>query len=216
MDADGAAFVAMLLSMPVAFVIDPLAPPLVFGLCLRARLIHDPVLLGPAFAGFASPEFIAIVAVLYAGHALADKVPPIAHLMDVLSLAVKPLAVAFVGLWVTSKVDSQSALHWLALAVVFTGGVPAAAALQILRTKVRLAASVTTFGTAHPMISGVENLVGLALACMALLRPELALVLILIVGAPIVWLAWKLTRAAVRGATHFVRAGRSAFARSQA
>ena len=97
MDANGAAFVAMLFSMPVAFVIDPFAPPLVFGLCLRAHLIHDPVLLGPAFAGFGSPEFILVAAVLYVGHALADKVPPIAHLMDVLSLAVKPLAVTLVA-----------------------------------------------------------------------------------------------------------------------
>ena len=214
MDANSAAFVAMLFSMPVAFVIDPFAPPLVFGLCLRAHLIHDPVLLSPAFAGFSSPEFILVSAVLYAGHAMADKVPPIAHLMDILGLAVKPVAVAFIGLFVAAKIDPSSSLHWLTLAAVLAGGVPAAAALQVLRTKVRLAASATTFGAALPVISGVENVAGLTLASLALLRPELALALILIVGLPLAWLAWKLTRAAARGAVWLFRAGKSAFVRS--
>ncbi len=209
MDANSATFTAMLFSMPVAFVIDPFAPPLVFGLCLRAHLVHDPVLLGPAFAGFASPEFILIAAVLYAGHAMADKVPPIAHLMDMVGLAVKPIAVTFIGFFVAAKIDPSSALHWVTLAAVLAGGVPAVATLQALRTKVRLAASVGTLGAALPVISGVENVAGLGLASLALLRPELALALIVIVGLPLVWLIWKLTRAAARGAVRLFRAGRS-------
>jgi hypothetical protein len=214
MDANSAAFAAMLFSMPVAFVVDPLAPPLVFGLCLRAHLVHDPVLLGPAFVGFASPEFILIAAVLYAGHALADKVPPIAHLMDIIGLAVKPIAVALIGFFVAAKIDAGSALHWITLAAVLAGGVPATAALQALRTKVRLAASVGTLGAALPVISGVENVAGLTLASLAFLRPELALALIVIIGLPLVWLAWKLTRAAARGAVRLYQVGKSAFARS--
>jgi hypothetical protein len=214
MDANSTAFVAMLFSMPIAFVIDPFAPPLVFGLCLRAHLIHDPVFLGPAFAGFASPEFILIAAALYAAHAVADKVPPIAHLMDLLGLAVKPIAVAFLGFFVANRIDTGNSLHWVTLAAVLAGGVPAAAALQMLRTKVRLAASVATLGTALPVISGVENVAGLALASLAFLRPELALALIVIVGLPLAWLAWKVTRAAARGAARLYRAGKSAFVKS--
>jgi len=127
MDANTAGLLAMLLAMPVAFAIDPFAPPLVFGLCLRFHLITQPALLGPAFAGFAGWPFIGASAALYAAHAAADKVPPIAHALDLAGIAVKPIVVAVVGLWLSHQISAGANVHWLVLAAIFAGGVPAAA-----------------------------------------------------------------------------------------
>ena len=215
MDANTAGILAMLLAMPVAFAIDPFAPPLVLGLCLRFHLIHEPALLGPAFAGFAGWPFIGVSAALYAAHALADKIPPIAHVMDVIGLAVKPLVVGFVGLWVSRQINVGPNLHWLVLAAIFAGGVPAAAALQAFRAKARGAASLVSLGAALPVISGAENVAGLGLTSLILTHPLIALTAILVVGVPIAWLTWTIISRATKGARSLVAAGRSALSKGQ-
>ncbi len=214
MDANTAGIVAMLLAMPVAFVIDPFAPPLVLGLCLRFHLIHEPALLGPAFAGFASWWFIGASAALYATHALADKVPPIAHVMDVIGIAVKPLVVGFVGLWVSHQINVGPNLQWVVLAAIFAGGVPAAAALQAFRTKARGAASLVSLGAALPVISGAENVAGLGLTSLILTHPMIAVGVILAVGVPLIWLTWTIISQAAKGARSLVEAGRSRLSKS--
>ena len=211
MDANTAGILAMLLAMPVAFVIDPFAPPLVLGLCLRFHLIHEPALLGPAFAGFASWGFIGVSAALYAAHALADKIPPIAHVMDVIGIAVKPLVVGFVGLWLSHKINVGANLQWVVLAAIFAGGVPAAAALQAFRAKARGAASLVTLGAALPVISAAENVAGLGLTSLILTHPMIAVGVIVIVGLPVLWLTWTLISQAAKGARSLVEAGRTAF-----
>ena len=67
MDLVNPSFLAILFSLPVAFAIDPFAPPLVLGLCLRFHLIHDPTLLSAAFAGFATWPFLAVIVILVVG-----------------------------------------------------------------------------------------------------------------------------------------------------
>ena len=206
MDLVNPDFLAVLMAMPVAFAIDPFAPPLVFGLCLRFHLIHDPTLLGAAFAGFASLPFLVVASGLYAAHALADKVPPIAHVMDAIGLVAKPLAVGFTGFWASGAIDPHSPLHWITLIVLIAGGVPATAAIQALRSKVRLAASGATLGAAIPVISAGENIAGLGLSALAFLQPVLAVVLILVVGLPLLWLSWLIIHRATQGAKGLLRA----------
>ena len=206
MDLVNPSFLAILFSLPVAFAIDPFAPPLVLGLCLRFHLIHDPTLLGTAFAGFATWPVLAVSAGLYAAHALADKLPPIAHVMDAIGLVAKPLAVGFTGFWAAGAIDPHSPLHWITLIALIAGGVPATAAIQALRSKVRLASSAATLGAAIPVISTGENIAGLALSAMAFLQPGLAVVVILIVGLPLLWLSWTLIKRATQGAKHLFQA----------
>jgi hypothetical protein len=182
-------FVARLLVLPVAVVIDPVAPLVVLGWSLRFGLIRDPYLSGPAFAGFATDTFLTIVTLLYVTHVLAEKIILLSHALDILSLGLKPLAVAFLGLAYAHRLDSGSTLHWVCLATVIAGGVPAAFGLQLLRTKLRLGASVVTFGIAHPLISTAETGAGLLLAVLAIFQPLAALLLVVAVGVPVIWLS---------------------------
>ncbi len=206
-------FVAMLLAVPLAVTIDPFAPLLAFSVALRAGWISDPRFTGPEFAGFAQPEFLAVVGFLYVLHAMADKVPPIAHLFDAIGVVAKPLAGAIIGLWLSNKLDPHSALHWYAMAVVILGGVPSAAALQLMRTKVRLGASVGTLGGLHPIVSGIENVVALPLAFLTVIRPELALLIMVLVIVPAIWVCLliirQIIRLGVRAGRHVVNAGRA-------
>lgn len=197
-DPASTAFVSTLLALPVAFTIDPAAPLLVFGLALRAGAIHDPILLGPQFAGFASDGFIAAAAVIYFLHSAADKIPIFAHLADAAGIVLKPAAVALLGFWVQGKLGARAPLHWIALAAVLAGGVPTTLALQTLRTKVRLGASVASLGALHPVVSTIDNVVGLGLSWLAFTHPGAALAVIALVIAPLAFVLWLALRAAFR------------------
>ena len=202
-------FVARLLAIPLALVLDPFAVLLVLGLALRMGWINDPILTRPELAGFASPAFITITGVLYVLHALADKIPPIGHLFDAIGIVAKPLAGAFVGLFLANKLDHGTTIHWIAMAVVLFGGIPAAASLQLARTKVRLAASAGSVGTLHPIASTAENFVALPVSALAVLRPELALALIALIVVPLLWIALRVIRAMARRAKRIGRGVKS-------
>jgi hypothetical protein len=192
-DAD---FVSRLIILPIVFVIDPLAPIVVLAWALRLGWVSDPYFLQPAFAGLATDGFLAFVTVAYIAHALADKVAILAHLMDLIGILLKPVALAFVGLWLAGRFDPASTQHWASLATILVGGVPAAFALQTLRTKFRLGASVGSLGVAHTAISTSETLAGMGLAYLTVLHPVAAAALVLAVGLPVIWLVSVAVRAA--------------------
>lgn len=200
MELTDLAFAARLIAIPLALTLDPFAPLLVLGVGLRMGWIQDPLLTRPEFAGFADPIFIAIVGALYLIHALADKLPPFGHLFDAIGLFAKPLAGVVIGLWMTNMLDHGSTLHWVAIAVVMFGGLPAALGLQAARTKVRLAASAGSAGLLHPVASTIESAFALPVAYLAVAYPGLALLVIAVVVVPGMWIALYFFRAMIRQA----------------
>jgi hypothetical protein len=202
-------FVCRLLVLAPIFVLDPFAPLFVLAWALRLGLVADPYLASAQFSGFAGDEFLAVISVLYVAHILMDKVPLIAHLLDGIGLLVKPAAMAFAGLWIADRLDAQSALHWATLVIVLAGGVPMTFGLQALRTKVRLGASVGTLGVAHPAISTAETVAGGVLSYLAVTHPAAALVIVLLIGLPIIWVSMVTVRAVGRVAGAGVRHLRS-------
>lgn len=207
MDISATAFVARLFGLPIAFAIDPFAPLLVFGFSRRGGLIHDPYLLQPAFDGFASDGFLAVVLLLYIAHIIGDKVPPIAHALDAVYLLLKPLAAALVGFWMADALDVQGSLHVVTLAIVILGSLAVTAGVHAVRSTMRLAASAGTFGFAVPFISTIENALGMVTAVLVVLRPEVALVLFLVVGLPMGLLLYAVVKSLRRGLAA-LRAGR--------
>lgn len=195
-------FVARLLAIPLVMVIDPFAPLLVLGIALNLGLVSDPVLNSAAFAGFGHPAFIAVTGALYVSHVLADKVPLFAHTFDAIGLIVKPLAGALVGFWMANKIDPQTTLHWVSIAVVVLGGIPASAGLQFARAKVRVATSAASVGVLHPAVSTIENFVAIPLAALAITQPMIALFVIAILVVPMLWLALRLIRGTIRHVRH--------------
>jgi hypothetical protein len=198
MDTSDLELLARLLAVPLAMTIDPFAPLLVFGICLRVGLITDPGLLRPELAGFADPVFLTVVGALYVLHVLSDKLPPVAHAYDAIGVVAKPIAGAFVGLWMAGELAPGSALHWTAVALVVCGVLPMVLALQVARAKVRLAASAMSLGAIHPVVSTTESFVALPIAALSILRPEIALLLIALVVVPALCLAWLLIKLALR------------------
>ena len=154
--------------------INAYATLLVFGLLAR----WQPVLFHGDLARFfsATPVLIVLV-VLYLVEFIADKIPTVDHVWDVIHTVIRPVAGALVAWGAVSHKIPQGAVMVAAL-------IAGTAALGAHATKatVRAASTLTTGGVASPLLSFVEDLFAFANALLAILLPWVVLIVILVVS----------------------------------
>lgn len=127
---------------------------------------------------------IALVAVLLAIEVLADKIPAVDHVNDVLQTVVRPAAGAVVAVAASGQAGENYPLVMVALGVLLAGGVHAAKATA------RPVVNATTGGTGAPVASTVEDVVSVASTALAIFAP----VLVVAVIAGFGWLVWRFAR----------------------
>lgn len=145
-------------------------PPLVLGLLARFDLVTlrgdlDWLAATPALIIFATAVLVEI---------LADKVPLLDHVLDLLGMVVKPAAGALV---LAAPLVDLGPLTTLLLALVVGGTV--AATVHATKSALRLASTGTTGGMGNPVLSLAEDGLSLTGTVLAILAP-LLLVLLLV------------------------------------
>jgi hypothetical protein len=150
--------------------INAYATLLVFGALSRWR---PGMFQGELADFFASTPVLITVAVLYAIEFIADKIPAIDHVWDAIHTFVRPVAGALVAWGAASHAVPKGALI---LATVIGGG--AALTSDAAKATVRAASTVTTAGTANPLLSVVEDVFAFVNAIIAVLFPWLVLLFI--------------------------------------
>jgi hypothetical protein len=137
---------------------------------------------------------IAIVAVLLVVEIVADKVPALDSVNDVVQTFVRPTAGGIVfgsgtaaqTAAVTDPGEFARTGQWVPIAI----GVVTALVVHLTKTTVRPAANVATAGVAAPVLSTLEDIASIALVFIAILIP--ALVLLALIA--LVWAAVALWR----------------------
>jgi hypothetical protein len=160
---------------------------------LLARFTHL-VNLPHGWAWLENGWVLTIVAVLLAVEVVADKIPALDSVNDVIQTVVRPTAGGIVfgagtaaqTAAVTDPGAFVSSGRWVPIAI----GVVVALAMHLTKTAVRPAANVATAGVAAPVLSTVEDVASISLVFVAILLP----VLVLVVVALIAWAAAKLIR----------------------
>ena len=147
--------------------INAYATLLVFGLLAR----WQPSMFDGDLARFfaATPVLIA-VGVLYAVEFVADKIPAIDHVWDVIHTFIRPLAGALVA-W--AAVADRLPKGAVIVASVIAGGTALGA--HLTKASVRAASTVTTGGLANPLLSLIEDVFALGNTVVAILLPWLVL-----------------------------------------
>jgi hypothetical protein len=146
-------------------------PPLVVGLLARLDLFTlrgDMEWLGstPALIIFASAVALEI---------LADKVPILDHILDLLGVVVKPAAGALV---LAAPLVDLGPVTTLLVALVLGGTV--AATVHATKSALRLASTGSTGGLANPALSLAEDGLSLTGTLLAVLAPLLLIVLLVV------------------------------------
>ena len=137
---------------------------------------------------------LTIVAVLLAVEVVADKIPALDSVNDVIQTLVRPTAGGIVfgagtaaqTATVTDPGAFVSSGQWIPIAI----GVVVALVMHLTKTAVRPVANVATAGVAAPVLSTFEDVTSIGLVFVAILLPALVLVVL----ALIAWAAFRLWR----------------------
>lgn len=171
-----------------------------FVLGLADRFVPA-VELPAGWAWLSSDVALWIVGVLLVVEIIADKIPAVDSVNDVIQTVVRPAAggIAFgAGSSAeTVRVDDPDLLTgtaWVPIVI----GVVIALAVHAVKAAVRPAANVATVGLAAPVISTVEDVTSLGLSVLAIVVPVVALVVIagLVVAVVLILRARRRNRAA--------------------
>jgi hypothetical protein len=166
-------------------------PLLALGLLAR---FTDLVALPPGWAWLENGWVMLIVGVLLAVEIVADKIPALDSVNDVVQTFVRPTAGGIVfgsgtaaqTAAVTDPGEFARTGQWVPIAI----GVVTALVVHLTKTTVRPAANVATAGVAAPVLSTLEDITSVALVFVAILIP--ALVLLVLIA--LVWAAVMLWR----------------------
>lgn len=150
-------------------------PLLVFGLLARFTSLVDPP---AAWAWIAQDWVLVLLAALLVVELVADKIPAVDTVNDVLQTAVRPASGGMVfsagATSQTVRVDNPSTFLADAAWVPLVIGVAIALAVHLLKALVRPVVNAVTFGVGAPLVSTAEDAGSAALSLAAIAAPVLA------------------------------------------
>lgn len=159
-------------------------PPLLLGLAARLGvpelLLGHPLLSG-TFSWLSSTPALLIFGTAVIFEVLADKIPALDHMLDVVQTIVRPLAG---GLVVAAAADVGSPL--VSAVVGLLAGVPVAGAVHVAKAKIRLLSTAGTGGLGSPVLSILEDGVTFLGAALALVF-AFAGIVVIGTGSLITW-----------------------------
>jgi hypothetical protein len=154
-------------------------PLLVVGLLGRAGVLH----LSAPYDSLSDTPVLLVLGVLFAIEFLADKVPGVDSVNDVVQTVVRPAAGAV--LMAGSLGIGTDLPPWVGV----VAGIITAGGIHATKAAARPGVNVSTAGVGGPVVSLVEDAVSLAASLLAVLAP---LLLVVFVAALVWWLrrAW--------------------------
>lgn len=148
------------LAMPAG--LNPYIPLLAVALADRYfGLLH----LSAPYDMTSSSAGIIVITILLIVELVADKVPLVDHVNDLINSVVRPSAGAVLVMASTGTVDSINPIVAMALGLLVAGSV------HTVKASVRPTVTATTGGIGNPIVSAAEDGVAIGLTVVALLAP---------------------------------------------
>ena len=169
-------------------------PLLAMGLLGR---FTDVINLPPGWAWLENGWVLLIVGALLLVEVVADKIPALDSINDVIQTVVRPTSGGIVfGAGTASQTAAiadpgafATSGQWIPVAI----GVVVALVMHLTKTAVRPVANVATAGVAAPVLSTVEDVTSIGLVLAAILLPVLVLVALLLIAWAVLAL-WRRRR----------------------
>ena len=179
------------LGLSTAAGLNAYIPMLMLGLLAR---FTDVVNLPGGWSWMENGWVLGILAVLLVVEVVADKIPALDSVNDVVQTFVRPAAG---GIVFGSGTAAQTAAvadpgefaksgQWIPVVT----GVVIALVVSLTKSAIRPVANVSTAGVAAPVLSTLEDVTSFGLVFIALLIPVLVLVIVVL----LIWAGWKLLR----------------------
>jgi len=136
----------------------------------------------------ANPWILILLGVLLIIEMLADKVPAVNHINDLIQTIVRPAAGAIAFAASANVITDVHPVLALACGLLVAGSVHAAKALAV-----RPAVTATTGGAGNVPVSILEDIVSTVVSFLSILLPIIVGTLLIVVLALVIWWLWRRT-----------------------
>ena len=134
----------------------------------------------------ANPWILILLGVLLIIEMLADKVPAVNHINDLIQTIVRPAAGAIAFAASANVITDVHPVLALACGLLVAGSVHAAKALAV-----RPAVTATTGGAGNVPVSILEDIVSTVVSFLSILLPIIVGTLLIVVLALVIWWLWR-------------------------
>jgi len=134
----------------------------------------------------ANPWILILLGVLLIIEMLADKVPAVNHINDLIQTIVRPAAGAIAFAASANVITDVHPVLALACGLLVAGSVHAAKALAV-----RPAVTATTGGAGNVPVSILEDIVSTVVSFLSILLPVIVGTLLIVVLALVIWWLWR-------------------------
>jgi hypothetical protein len=148
----------------------------------------DWITLNPPWDTLANAWILILLGILVIIEMLADKIPAVNHVNDVIQTVVRPAAGAIAFAASAKVVTDINPVLALACGLLVAGGVHAVKAAAV-----RPAVTATTGGAGNVPVSIVEDIISTVVSFLAILIPIVMGVILVLVIALVLWWWWKRT-----------------------
>ena len=162
--------------------INAYATLLVFGLLSRWEpwLFHDELA-----TFFAKTPVLIVIGVLYLIEFVADKIPTVDHVWDIVHTFIRPVAGAVVAF---AAVSNQIPRGAVIVATILAGS--AALGAHATKATVRGISTATTGGLGNPILSLIEDVLAFVSAIVAIFLPWLVLAVLVVLVLFVLRVSW--------------------------
>jgi hypothetical protein len=148
----------------------------------------DWINLKPPYDLLANPWVLIVVGVLLIIEMLADKIPAVNHVNDIIQTGIRPAAGAIIF------AASAHAITNVHPVIAIICGLLVAGSVHVVKSAaVRPAVTITTGGAANVPVSIAEDVVATAVSILSIIVPVLVVVFLIIFVALIIWWFWRRT-----------------------
>jgi uncharacterized membrane protein len=144
--------------------------------------------LTPPYDLLANPWILILVSVLLIIEMVADKVPAVNHINDIIQTFIRPAAGAIVFAASTHVVNGIHPLLALACGLLVAGSIH-----TVKSAAIRPVVTATTGGTANVPVSIAEDVVSTTLSILSIVIPILVGVFLVVLVALLIWWFWRRT-----------------------
>jgi hypothetical protein len=161
-------------------------PLLVVGVIAHyTDLIH----LNPPYDILANPWVLIVVGVLLIIEMLADKIPAVNHINDIIQTGIRPAAGAIIF---AASAHVITNVHPV---IAILCGLLVAGSVHIVKAAaVRPAVTATTGGAGNTPVSIAEDLIATVLSVLSVIIPAIVVVLLVVLIALVIWWFWRRTQ----------------------
>ena len=158
-------------------------PLLVVGVIAHySNLIH----LNPPYDILANPWVLIVVGILLIVEMLADKIPAVNHINDIIQTGIRPAAGAIIF---AASAHVLTNVH--PVIAILCGLLMAGSVHLVKAAAVRPAVTAATAGTGNIPVSIAEDLTATLLSVLSVVVPVLVTVILVILIALIIWWFWR-------------------------